>query len=144
MLLVTLALKTLLSLSQNGFNQITLNKQIGNHLNRHIINASKYWVRVFVTANQFKVSLICAHCSMAEACPRRAPYGTPHWGKSPRAYTIKHYGFVKCVVSFFHLESAHLLNLIFAHLHPCLIFVIPQMLDWLGWKWLAVANTLAC
>jgi hypothetical protein len=40
MLLVTLALKTLVSISQNGLSPITLNKQIDNHLNRHIINAS--------------------------------------------------------------------------------------------------------
>jgi hypothetical protein len=39
-LIVTLALKTLLSISQNGINQITLKKQIGNHLNQDIINAS--------------------------------------------------------------------------------------------------------
>ena len=44
MLLVTLALKTLVSISQNGFNQITLNKQIGYNLNRHIINASSHLV----------------------------------------------------------------------------------------------------
>jgi hypothetical protein len=41
-LLVTLALKTVVSISQNGVNQITLNKQIGSHLNRHIINASTH------------------------------------------------------------------------------------------------------
>jgi hypothetical protein len=40
MLLVTLALKTLLSISQNGISPITLNKQLGNHLNKEIINAS--------------------------------------------------------------------------------------------------------
>jgi hypothetical protein len=40
MLLVTLALKTLLSISQNGINQITLNKQLGNHLDMDTINAS--------------------------------------------------------------------------------------------------------
>ena len=40
MLLVTSALKTLPSISQNGINQITLNKQIGNHLNLDIINVS--------------------------------------------------------------------------------------------------------
>ena len=38
--LVTLVLKTLLPISQNGINQITLNKQLGNHLNMDIINAS--------------------------------------------------------------------------------------------------------
>ncbi len=43
MLLVTLALKTLLSISQNGINQITLNKQLGNHFNMDIINASVRW-----------------------------------------------------------------------------------------------------
>ena len=42
MLLVTLALKTLLSISQNGINTITLNKQLGNHFNMDIINASIY------------------------------------------------------------------------------------------------------
>jgi hypothetical protein len=40
MLLVTLALETLLSISQNGINQITSNKQLENHLNNDIINAS--------------------------------------------------------------------------------------------------------
>jgi len=40
MLLVTLALKTLLSISQNGISPITLNKQLGNYLNKDIINAS--------------------------------------------------------------------------------------------------------
>jgi hypothetical protein len=39
MLLVTLALKTLLSISQNGISPITLSKQLGNHIN--IINASR-------------------------------------------------------------------------------------------------------
>jgi hypothetical protein len=39
MLLVTLALKTLLPISQNGINLIILNKQLGNHLNRDIISA---------------------------------------------------------------------------------------------------------
>ncbi len=39
MLLVTLALKTLVSFSQNGINPITLSKQIDNHLNKHIKNA---------------------------------------------------------------------------------------------------------
>jgi hypothetical protein len=42
MLIVTLALKTTLSISQKGSNQITLKKQIGNHLNKDIINASTY------------------------------------------------------------------------------------------------------
>ncbi len=40
MLLVTLALKTLCFISRNRMDQITLNKQLGNHLNRDIINAS--------------------------------------------------------------------------------------------------------
>ena len=40
MLLVTSAVKTVLSISQNGINQITLNKQLGNHLNEDILNAS--------------------------------------------------------------------------------------------------------
>jgi hypothetical protein len=39
MLLVTLALKTLVPISQNGLSPITLNKQINNHLNKHDINA---------------------------------------------------------------------------------------------------------
>jgi hypothetical protein len=34
------AVKTVLSISQNGINQITLNKQLSNHLNVDIINAS--------------------------------------------------------------------------------------------------------
>jgi hypothetical protein len=42
MLLVTLALKTLLSICQNIMDQITLNKQLSNHLNKDIINASSY------------------------------------------------------------------------------------------------------
>jgi hypothetical protein len=41
MLLVTLALKTLLSVSQNGISSITLNKHLGNHLNKDIVNASR-------------------------------------------------------------------------------------------------------
>jgi len=40
MLLVTLAVKTVLSISQNGVHPITLNKQLGNHLNKDIMNAS--------------------------------------------------------------------------------------------------------
>ncbi len=50
-LLVTLALKTLLSISQNGISPIRLYKQLGNHLNRNIINVSislssfPYWWR---------------------------------------------------------------------------------------------------
>jgi hypothetical protein len=40
MLLVTLSLTTLLSVSQNGISPITLNKQLRNHLNKDIINAS--------------------------------------------------------------------------------------------------------
>jgi hypothetical protein len=40
MLLVTSAVKTVLCISQNGISPITLNKQIGNHLNMDIINAS--------------------------------------------------------------------------------------------------------
>jgi hypothetical protein len=42
MLLVTLALKTLPSISQIGISPITLNKQLGNHLNMVIINASPF------------------------------------------------------------------------------------------------------
>jgi hypothetical protein len=38
MLLVTLALKTIPSISQNGIRPITLNKQLGYHLNMDIIN----------------------------------------------------------------------------------------------------------
>ncbi len=41
MLLVTLALKTLLSISQKGISPITLYKQFGNHLNKDI-KASSY------------------------------------------------------------------------------------------------------
>jgi hypothetical protein len=40
MLLVTSAVKTLLSISQNGISPITLNKQLGYHINKDIINAS--------------------------------------------------------------------------------------------------------
>ncbi len=50
MLLITLALETLDAISQNGFNQITLNKQIGNHLNRHIMYASSL-IQSFIVAN---------------------------------------------------------------------------------------------
>jgi hypothetical protein len=42
MLLVSLAVKTVLSISQNVISSITLNKQLGNHLNMDIINASSY------------------------------------------------------------------------------------------------------
>ncbi len=42
MLLVTSAVKTVHSISQNGIHLITLNKQFGNHLNIDIINASRY------------------------------------------------------------------------------------------------------
>ncbi len=40
MLLVTSVVKTVLSISQNGISPITLNKQLGSHLNKDIINAS--------------------------------------------------------------------------------------------------------
>jgi hypothetical protein len=40
MLLVTSAVKTVLSISQNRMDQITLKKQLDNHLNKDIINAS--------------------------------------------------------------------------------------------------------
>jgi hypothetical protein len=40
MLLVPSAVMTVLSISQNGIIQITLNKQLSNHLNKDIINAS--------------------------------------------------------------------------------------------------------
>ncbi len=40
MLLVTVAVRTVLSISQNRMDQITLNKQLGNHLNKDIVNAS--------------------------------------------------------------------------------------------------------
>jgi hypothetical protein len=40
MLLITLTVKTLLSISQNGISPITLNKQLGNYLNIDITNAS--------------------------------------------------------------------------------------------------------
>ncbi len=49
MLLVILALKTLLSISQNGINQITLNKQLGNHLSMDIMNASRLVLLVLVS-----------------------------------------------------------------------------------------------
>jgi hypothetical protein len=39
MLFVSLALMTLLSISWNRMYQIKLNKQLGNHLNKDIINA---------------------------------------------------------------------------------------------------------
>jgi hypothetical protein len=44
MLLVTLAVKTVLSISQNGINQITLDKQLNNHLNMDLrkVNCSRY------------------------------------------------------------------------------------------------------
>ncbi len=38
MQLVTLALKTVISISQNGISPIKLNKKLGNHLNKDIIN----------------------------------------------------------------------------------------------------------
>ena len=40
LLLIPSAVKTVLSISQNGMNEITLNKQLDNHLNMDIINAS--------------------------------------------------------------------------------------------------------
>jgi hypothetical protein len=40
MLLVTLAVRTVFSICQNRMDQITLNKQLGNHLNKDILNAS--------------------------------------------------------------------------------------------------------
>ncbi len=40
MLPVTSAVKTVLSISQNGMDQITSNKQRDNHLNKDIKNAS--------------------------------------------------------------------------------------------------------
>jgi hypothetical protein len=42
LLLVPSAVKTVLSISHNGMNQITSNKQIDNHLNEDIINASSH------------------------------------------------------------------------------------------------------
>jgi hypothetical protein len=59
MLLVTLALKALLSISQNGINQITLNRQLGNHLNMDIINASIY-PSSFHLSGCFQVSGYCS------------------------------------------------------------------------------------
>jgi hypothetical protein len=47
MLLVTSAVETLLSISQNGIIPITLNRQLGNHLNMDIINASIYLFPLF-------------------------------------------------------------------------------------------------
>ncbi len=52
MLLVTLAHKTLLSISQNGMNQIASNRQIDNHLNEDIINASSLLYRVSAISKQ--------------------------------------------------------------------------------------------
>ncbi len=46
MLLVASAFNTLLSISQNGISPITLNKQLGNHLNKDIINASSDMLRI--------------------------------------------------------------------------------------------------
>ncbi len=40
MLLVTSTVKTVLSISQNGMDHITSNKQRDNHLNEDIMNAS--------------------------------------------------------------------------------------------------------
>ncbi len=40
LLLVPSAVQTVLSISQNGISQITVNKQLSNHLNKDIINAS--------------------------------------------------------------------------------------------------------
>jgi len=40
MLLVTSAVKTVLSISQNGISPITLNKQLANHLNKYTIDDS--------------------------------------------------------------------------------------------------------
>jgi hypothetical protein len=42
MLLITSAVKTRLSISQNSMDQITLNKTLGNHLNKDTINAYTY------------------------------------------------------------------------------------------------------
>jgi hypothetical protein len=52
---VTLALKTLLSISQNRMDQITLNKKLGNHLNKDIINASNH----LIIPNESKNNLHC-------------------------------------------------------------------------------------
>jgi hypothetical protein len=41
MLLVPSAVKTVLSISQNGISQIALNKKLSYHLNMDIINASR-------------------------------------------------------------------------------------------------------
>jgi hypothetical protein len=45
LLLIPSAVKTVLSISQNGIDQITSNKQIDNHLNEDIINASNEVVK---------------------------------------------------------------------------------------------------
>jgi hypothetical protein len=42
MLLVTSAVNSLPSISQNGISPITLNKQLGTNLNMDIINASRH------------------------------------------------------------------------------------------------------
>ncbi len=57
MLLVTLAHKTLLSISQNRISPITLNKQLGNHLNMDIINASSYIGQGTLTEGEGSVQL---------------------------------------------------------------------------------------
>jgi len=60
--LVTLVLKTLLPISQNGINQITLNKQLGNHLNMDIINDSnilgKYCVWPLIFGNVISILVL--------------------------------------------------------------------------------------
>jgi hypothetical protein len=62
MLLVTLALETLLPISQNGINQIRLNKQLGNHLNMDIINdsniLSKYGVWPLIFGNIISILVL--------------------------------------------------------------------------------------
>ncbi len=69
MLLVTLALKTLLSISQNGINQITLNKHLGKHLNMDIINASislsSFLYRGSFQAPKAPNSVYCKHLVIA-------------------------------------------------------------------------------
>jgi hypothetical protein len=60
MLLVTLAVKTVLSISQNRMDQITLNKQLSNHLNMDIINASSSFLN---SCNNRKASYIIVLCN---------------------------------------------------------------------------------
>ncbi len=65
MLLVTLALKTLLSISQNGINPITLNIQLGYHLNKDNICAS-ISLSSFPFSGCFQVFVPCKNSSLVQ------------------------------------------------------------------------------